>query len=65
MPQAAPSPARVTHRVVFTPEALDDLRALYDLIADAAPPDRAFAFVEAIRQHLLGFAEFPLRRHTA
>ena len=37
------------------------MRALYDLIADTASPDRAFAYVEAIRQHLLGFANFPLR----
>ena len=51
----------MTQKVVFAPEALEDLRALYDLIANAAAPDRAFAYVEAIRQHLLGFAKFPLR----
>ena len=51
----------MTHKIVFAPEALDDLRALYDLIADAAAPERAFTYVEAIRLHLLGFANFLLR----
>lgn len=51
----------MTHKVVFAPEALDDLRALYDLIANAATPERAFNYVEAIRLHLLGFADFPAR----
>lgn len=52
---------RVAHRVVFAPEALDDLRALYDRIADAASPQRAFGYVEGIRRHLLGLADFPQR----
>ncbi len=51
----------MTHEVVFAPEALDDLRALYDLITDAASPERAFGYVEEIRRHLLGFADFPQR----
>lgn len=58
---AAIGAGRVAHRVVFAPEALDDLRALYDLIADGASPERAFGYVEGIRQHLLGFADFPQR----
>jgi len=51
----------VTHRVVFAPEALDDLRSLYDLIADASAPERALAWVEALRLHLVGFADVPAR----
>jgi toxin ParE1/3/4 len=51
----------VTHRVVFAPEALDDLRDLYDVIADASLPERALAYVEALRRHCLGLAEFPER----
>jgi toxin ParE1/3/4 len=51
----------VAHRVVFAPEALEDLQALYDFIADASAPERAFAWVEALRRHLLGFADVPAR----
>ena len=51
----------MTHRVVFAPEALDDLRDLYDVIADASLPERALAYVEALRRHCLGLAEFPER----
>jgi plasmid stabilization system protein ParE len=31
----------VSHRVVFTPEAQDDLLDLYDYIADPSSPTRA------------------------
>ncbi len=51
----------MAHRVVVAPEALDDLRLLYDRIAEASAPERAFAWVEALRLHLLGFADFPER----
>lgn len=51
----------MAHRVVFASEALDDLRALYDVIAEASAPERAFTWVESLRQHLLGFADFPER----
>ncbi|WP_203072437.1 type II toxin-antitoxin system RelE/ParE family toxin [Falsiroseomonas ponticola] len=51
----------MTHRVVFAPEALDDLRDLYDVIADASLPERALGYVEALRRHCLGLAEFPER----
>ena len=46
---------------MFAPEALADLRDLYDAIADASLPERAFAYVEGIRRHCLGFADFPER----
>lgn len=51
----------MTHRVVFAPEAVDDLRGLYDLIADASLPERALAYVEGLRRYCLGLAEFPER----
>lgn len=51
----------MAHRVVFAPEALEDLRALYDFIAEASSPERAFTWVERLRRHLLGFADFPER----
>lgn len=51
----------MTHRVVFAPESLDDLRRLYDRIADASLPERALAYVEGLRRHCLGLADFPER----
>lgn len=51
----------MTHRVVFAPEAVDDLRGLYDLIADASLPERALAYVEELRRYCMGLAEFPER----
>lgn len=47
--------------VVFAPEALADLQAMYDAIAEASSPARAFAYVEALRRHLTGFGDFPER----
>ena len=47
--------------VVFAPEALGDLRNLYDIIADASLPARALAYIEGLRQYCLGFADFPER----
>jgi toxin ParE1/3/4 len=51
----------VARSVVFAPEALADLRDLYDLIADASLPARALAYVEGLRQHCLSLADFPER----
>jgi toxin ParE1/3/4 len=51
----------VAHRVVFAPEALDDLRDLYDLIAEGSLPERALAYVEALRRQCLGLADLPER----
>lgn len=60
-PEPAASPTQVVRRVDFAPEALEDLRGLYDRLAEASSPDRAFAYVDAIRRHVLGFATFPER----
>jgi toxin ParE1/3/4 len=51
----------VGRSVLFAPEALADLRNLYDVIADNSPPERALAYVEEIRRYCLGFADFPER----
>jgi toxin ParE1/3/4 len=51
----------VARDVVFAPEALADLRSLYDIIADASLPARALTYVEGLRQYCLGFADFPER----
>lgn len=51
----------MAHEVVFAPEAVEDLSSLYDLIAEASAPERAFAWVEGLRLHLLSFADFPER----
>ncbi|MFZ4411393.1 MAG: type II toxin-antitoxin system RelE/ParE family toxin [Paracraurococcus sp.] len=51
----------MARKVVFAPEALADLRSLYDIIADASLPARALAYVEGLRQFCLGFADFPER----
>lgn len=37
-----------SRRVVFAPEARDDINALYDWIADAAGADTAFAYIERL-----------------
>ena len=51
----------MSYRVVFTPEAEEQLLALYDYIADAASPDIAARYVEAIIAHCEGLHTFPVR----
>lgn len=51
----------MTHSVVFAPEALADLRRLYDFIADASLPARALNYVEGLRQYCLDLGNFPER----
>ena len=38
----------MSHTVVFTPEARDDLLDLYDYIADRSSPARALGYIERI-----------------
>lgn len=47
--------------VVFAPEALADLLRLYEIVSEASSPERAYAYVESLRSHCSGFAEFPER----
>lgn len=51
----------MTHKVLFAPEAQDDLKELYLYIAARADDDRAMAFVERIEVYCQGFADFPER----
>jgi len=59
--QPASGRKATTRSVLFSPEALGDLRDLYDTIADASLAERAIAYTEGIRQYCLGLADFPER----
>lgn len=48
-------------RVVFSPEAEEQLAALYNYIADAASPDIAARYTEAIVTHCESLTGFPIR----
>ena len=47
--------------MVFRKEALEQLEALYDFIADAGSPGNAAGFIEAIVLFCEGLGEFPHR----
>jgi toxin ParE1/3/4 len=47
--------------VVSAPEALADLRSLYNIIADASLPGSALACIKELRQYCLSVADFPER----
>ena len=49
------------HKVVFAPEARDDLKELYRFIAERGDHDRAMAYLERIEVYCRGFADFPER----
>ena len=51
----------MTHRVVFAPEAEDDLLQLYLYIAERAEDARALAYIERLERYCQGFADFPER----
>lgn len=48
-------------RVVFSPEALEQLAELYRYIAEAASPDVAAQYTEAIVSYCESLDSFPLR----
>ena len=48
-------------RVIFSPEALEQLVELFQYIAHAGSPDIADGYTEAIVKHCEGLAIFPLR----
>jgi len=52
----------MSHRVVFTPEALDQIASLYQYIAVAASPGIALDYTEAIVSYCESLSLFPLRR---
>ncbi len=51
----------MSHRVVFSPEALEQLAELYRYIAQAASPSVALAYTEAIVSYCESLNLFPLR----
>ncbi|WEZ82876.1 type II toxin-antitoxin system RelE/ParE family toxin [Rhizobium sp. 32-5/1] len=51
----------MAHRVVFTPEARDDLKRLYLYIAEQSGDDRALTYITRIEIFCRGFADFPER----
>ena len=51
----------MSHRVVFTPEALDQLAALYQYIAVAASPAIALRYTDAIVSYCESLSIFPHR----
>jgi toxin ParE1/3/4 len=51
----------LTHRVVFTPEARDQLDALHAYIASVADADTATRFVGGIIDHAETLRDFPAR----
>lgn len=51
----------MTYRVVFAPEATEQLAALYTFISTAASPSVASRYTMAIIDHCEGLATFPLR----
>lgn len=53
----------IERAVVFSPDARDDLLALYDWIAQAAGPTRAMSYIERLETYCLGFATASERGH--
>ena len=51
----------MAHKIVFAPEARDDLRQIYLFIAEQAGDARALAYVERIEVYCAGFSTFPQR----
>lgn len=51
----------MSHQVVFSPEALEQLAELYRYIAEAASPDVAAHYTEAIVSYCESLCRFPLR----
>lgn len=51
----------MSYRVVFSPEAEEQLAALYGYIAEAASPDIAARYTEAIVSYCDGLRTFPHR----
>ena len=49
------------YRIIFSPEAEEQLVALYHHIADAASPDIAALYTESIIQHCENLHTFPIR----
>lgn len=51
----------MVHRIVFTPEARDQLDHLHNYIASAADAEIAMRFADGILDHIASLSEFPER----
>ena len=51
----------MSHKVVFTPEARDDLLKLYDYIAEHGGPDRALGYIGRIEKACMSLRKIPER----
>ena len=51
----------MSYSVVFAPEAVAQLEAIYAYVADKAGPDTALRFTNAIIDYCQGFTTFPRR----
>ena len=51
----------MAYRVVYSPEARNDLFEIYDYLAEVASPQRALAYVERITAYCLTLRDFPER----
>ena len=51
----------MTYRIIFSPEAEEQLVALYNHIADAASPEIAAQYTESIIKHCEKLHTFPIR----
>ena len=54
----------MSYRIVFSPEAEEQLAALYIYISEAASPDIAFGYTEAIVKYCESLHTFPIRGTT-
>lgn len=51
----------MAYRIIFSPEARDDLGRLFTYISRASSPDVALGYIERIEAYCLGFTDFPKR----
>jgi toxin ParE1/3/4 len=51
----------LAHRIIFSPEAQNDLFELYNFIADQSGARIAIGYIERIEAYCEGFAELPER----
>jgi toxin ParE1/3/4 len=51
----------VSHKVVFRADAVADLTALYDYIAEQSSPETAIGYIRRIQETCMGLATFPER----
>jgi len=48
-------------KLVVSPEARDELKALYEFIAERSGPQIALGYIERLEAHCEGLADFPQR----